>query len=114
MCSVSTLDALLSDSVSSVRVPAGRLPFALKDDVKAELDRLGAMGVMANVYEPTEWISALVVEKKKNGKLHLCLDTRPLNKALRRSIYPVPVVDDLLPRLTKAKIFTVCDARNEY
>ena len=55
-----------------------------------------------------------MVERKKNGKLRLCLDPRPLNKALKRSTYPIPVVDDLLPRLSKAKIFTVCDARNGY
>ena len=38
----------------------------------------------------------------------------PLNKALKRSTYPILVVDDLLPRLSKAKAFTVCAARNGY
>ena len=82
--------------------------------MKSELDRLETIGVIAKVSRPTEWVSALVVERKKNGKLRLCLDPRPLNKALKRSTYPIPVVDDLLPRLSKAKIFTVCDARNGY
>ena len=101
-------------SIQSTKQAARRLPLALQEDVKSELDRLETIGVIAKVSRPTEWVSALVVERKKNGKLRLCLDPRPLNKALKRSTYPIPVVDDLLPRLSKAKIFTVCDARNGY
>ena len=82
--------------------------------MKAELDRLEEMGVITQMSKPMEWISALVVERKKNGKLRLCLDPRPLNKALRRSTYPIRVIDDLLPRLSRAKFFSVCDAKNGY
>ena len=84
---------------------------AWEEDVKAELDRLEAIGVISRVSEATSWISALVVEQKKSGKLHLCLDPRLLNKALKQSVYPIPVVDYLL-RLSKAKVFSVLDAQN--
>ena len=54
------------------------------------------------------------MDRKSNRKLRLCLDPKPLSKALKRPIYPIPLVDDLLPRLGKAKVFTVCDAKNGF
>ena len=54
------------------------------------------------------------MERKKNGKLRVCLDPRPLNKALKRAHYPMPVVDDLLPALANARVFSVCDLRSGF
>ena len=113
-CIAESVHLEIDESVPPTKLAARRLPLAVRDDVKAELDRLEEMGVITQMSKPTEWISALVVERKKNGKLRLCLDPRPLNKALRRSTYPIPVIDDLLPRLSRAKFFSVCDAKNGY
>ena len=51
---------------------------------------------------------------KKNGKVRLCIDPKPLNKGLKRNHYPLPVVQDILPELNKAKIFSVFDAKNGF
>ena len=56
----------------------------------------------------------MVVERKSNGKLRFCIDPRPLNKALKRQHYPLPVIDDILPTLRNAKVFSVLDAKNEF
>ena len=40
---------------------------------------------------PTDWVSSLVVVKKPNGKLKICIDPKPLNKALKRNHYPLLV-----------------------
>ena len=56
----------------------------------------------------------MVIERKKNGKLRVCLDPRPLNKALKRAHYPMPVVDDLLAALANARVFSVCDLRSGF
>ena len=90
------------------------VPVALEDGLKKELDRLTSEGIIAPVVVPTDWVSALVVMKKSNGSLRLCLDPKPLNKELKRSKYPIPTVDDLTCRLAKAKVFTVCDAKTGY
>ena len=49
---------------------------------------------------------------KPNGKLHVCLDPEPLNKALKRNHYPLPTIDDLLPELFKTRVFSVVDVQN--
>ena len=51
---------------------------------------------------------------KNNGKIRLCIDPKPLNQALKRNHYPLPVIDDLLPELSKAKVFSVEDAKNGF
>ena len=56
----------------------------------------------------------MVVEKKRNGKMRLCIDPKFVNRALKRSHYPLPILEDILPRLSKAKVFTVVDARNGF
>ena len=54
----------------------------------------------------------MVVFKKSNGKIRLCIAPKPVNAALKINHYPLPVIDDMLPLLGKAKVFSVVDARN--
>ena len=89
--------------VPAVQLPARKPPVALKEKYQAELERLVEKGIIAKVSEPTDWISSTAVVMKPNGKIRLCLDPRPLNKALKRNHYPMPVIDDLLPDLCKAR-----------
>jgi len=71
------------------------------------------MQVVKKVTEPTDWISSEVVVWKGN-KLRLCIDPKDLNKALKRSHYPIPTIEEILPELTKAKVFSVADAKNGF
>ena len=97
-----------------VQLPTRRVPVALKEPLKQELDRLSNIGVIQRVDTPTEWISAIVVTTKKNGKVGLCIDPKPLNQVLHRNHYPLPTIDDVLPLLSKARVFTVLDAKNGF
>ena len=94
--------------------PVRKVPFAVKDPLKQELERLVMTGILQPVDVPTNWISSMVVVKKSNGKIRLCIDRKPLNAALKRNHYPLPVIDDLLPLLVKFKVFSVVDARNGF
>ena len=46
-----------------------------------------------------------MVDRKKDGNVRIGLDPKPLNKALKREINQLPILDDTLPELTKAKVF---------
>ena len=72
------------------------------------------MEIITKVDDPTDWISSLVVTTKRNGKVRLCIDPKPLNNALKRNHYPLPTIEDMLPLLSDAKLFTVLDARNGF
>ena len=94
-----------------VQLPTRRVPVGLKEPLKQELDQLSNIGVIQRVDTPTEWISAIVVTTKKNGKVGLCIDPKPLNQTLPRNHYPLPTIDDVIPLLSKARVFTVLNAK---
>jgi len=77
-------------------MPLRRIPIGIRDKVENEL-RLQNDGIITPVSEPSNWISALLVVTKPNGKVRLCLDHRPLNKAVKRALYMIPTVDDIFP-----------------
>lgn len=102
------------NSVTPVKLPVRKLPISVKPKVKEELERLISKDVIEAVKTPTDWISSMVVVTKPSGKIRLCIDPKPLNKALKRNNYTMPTLDDVLPDLSKAKIFTVADAKNGF
>ena len=101
-------------SVTPVQMPVRKVPLAMQELLQAQLRDTEDRGIIACVHVPTNWVSSMVAEQKKNGKLRVCLDPRPLNKTLKRAHYPKPGIDDLLPSLAKARIFSVCDLRSEW
>lgn len=51
----------IDKTVTLVINPPRRVPFALKDKLKSELDRLEALQMIRKIEEPTDWVSSLVV-----------------------------------------------------
>lgn len=104
----------LDETVQPVITPPRRIPTALKDKFKVEIDRLESLGVVSKVDEPTNWVSSVVVATKRSGQLRVCIDPLHLNKALKRERYQIPVLDDLLPELSRAKVFSTVDLTAGY
>ena len=101
------------DAVPVVHAPR-RVPYALMDRLRDEIDRMESLGVIVKETEPTDWVSSLVTVEKPDKTLRVCLDPKDLNKAIRRSHYPLPTVDETLDKLSGAKIFSKLDASSAY
>ena len=52
--------------------------------------------------------------KKHDGSLRFCIDYRKLNSLTRKDQYPLPLIEETLARLSKAKIFTKLDIRQAF
>jgi len=104
----------LKPDATPVVHPARRVPHAIKDQLKKELDNMVETGIVAKVTEPTDWVNSLVVVQKPNGQLRICLDPRDLNSAIKRPHYPMPALEDALAKMTGAKFFSKLDARSGY
>ena len=104
----------VDDTVTPVQIPPRRIPEALRQPLKDHLCELEEQGIIQKVREPTEWVSSIVVNKKSNGKIRLCLDPQPLNKALKRCHYPIPTIEEVLPDLHDVKVFSKVDCNNGY
>ena len=77
-----------------------RVPIALKQTLKKELDQLSSIGVIQRVDTPTGWISALILSTK--------------NQAFHRNHLPLPMIHDVLLLLSKVCVFTVLYAKNGF
>ena len=104
----------VDSTVNPVQHAPRRVPVALRDRLKSELDKMVEQEIIHPVTTPTSWVSSLVVVAKPNGKLRLCLDPKDLNKAIQREHYPLPTIEDVATRLHGAKVFTKLDVRNGF
>ena len=103
----------MDPNAKTVQETPRRVPILVKDELKRKIDELETMGVIAKVTKPTPLISNMVVVRKAN-KLRLCLDPLHLNKGIIRYHYPTPTVEDIAPKLTKVKVFSVVDAKDRF
>ena len=105
----------IDETVPPVQMPLRRLPIGVRDKVATELQRMEENGIIESVTEPSSWVSALLVVTKANGNgIRICIDPKPLNKALKRAHYRMPTIDDILPQLSGAKIFSTVDAKDGF
>lgn len=44
----------------------------------------------------------------------VCLDPKHLNEAWKRRHYPLPVVEEILPELSKVKVFAKADLKDGF
>jgi len=56
----------------------------------------------------------VLLVKKKNGSMRLCIDYRQLNKVTIKNRYPLPRIDDLMDKLVSARVFSKIDLRSGY
>ena len=76
----------LKSNVEPVIHAPRRVPLALKDKLRHELDKMKRLDIMQEVpiSGSSEWVNSMVIVEKPNGKLRICLDLSDLNKATKR------------------------------
>ncbi|XP_069086423.1 uncharacterized protein [Pleurodeles waltl] len=103
----------VKDRAIPVRHKVRSVPFSLRDDLKAELNKPQHNGVIEPI-ESSVWLSPLVVAQKRNGDLRLCVDLRSLNKEIWVDSYPLPKISDLLDELRGSVWFSKIDLASAY
>ncbi|CAI6364864.1 unnamed protein product [Macrosiphum euphorbiae] len=91
-----------------------KIPFALYEQLRKELDNMCYLKVIERIASPTSWVSSIVIVKKKNNKLRICLDPRNLNRAISRSHYPLPTFEAVKTQLSGTKFFSTLDANSGF
>jgi hypothetical protein len=76
------------------------------------LDNALTMGWIRESESPAG--SPILFVPKSDGTLRLCVDYRGLNKITIKNRYPLPLISEILDRLSEAKVFTKLDLVNAY
>ena len=109
-----TYHITLNPDAKPVQQPPRPVPVHLKDAYKQELDTLEQQGVIKKITQYTDWVNSIVLVKRKNNTIRVCLDPRQLNKNIATSKHLMRRLDDILPEMSGAKFFTVADTKNGY
>ncbi|GAU42667.1 hypothetical protein TSUD_398730 [Trifolium subterraneum] len=86
-------------------------PLELRE-LKSQLEELLQKHFIRPSVSP--WGAPVLLVKKKDGTMRLCIDYRQLNKVTIKNKYPLPRIDDLLDQLRGATIFSKIDLRSGY
>ena len=81
--------------------------------VKAELERLLQAGFIKPV-EITDWVSPMVLVKKKNGKILVCINHGALNKRTQKDHFPLPFINIILDEVVGHELYTFMDGYSGY
>ena len=95
-----------------VRQRIRRTPLGFEDEERKHLDKM----IDAGVIRPSEsdWASAPVLVRKKDGSVRWCIDYRALNERTVKDQYPLPLIEDCLDTLSGTQYFSTLDMASGY
>lgn len=88
------------------------IPHAYQSKVWEEINKMIRDGVI--VESSTSFINPLVVVKKKDGNIRLCLDAKALNNITRPQFESPQGIENLLGKVGGKSVFTKLDLKNSF
>ncbi|MCG7876478.1 MAG: DDE-type integrase/transposase/recombinase [Candidatus Thiodiazotropha taylori] len=89
-----------------------RAPIQNREVIEKAVDEMLDANVIRRSKSP--WSFPVVIVDKKDGSKRFCVDFRKLNQITKPNSYPLPLIDDILALLGKAKYFTSLDLKSGY
>jgi hypothetical protein len=102
----------LEEGAKPVITTPYRHPKKYKDEIEKAIKELLDMGHIRPSSSP--FASSVVLVKKKDGTMRMCIDYRALNKKTIKNRYPIPRIDELLDELHGTIYFTKIDLCSGY
>ncbi|MCH82353.1 retrotransposon protein, partial [Trifolium medium] len=97
---------------SPISMAPYRMSAAEFEKLKEQLEELLEKKFIRPSVSP--WGAPVLLVKKKDGSMRLCIDYRQLNKVTIKNKYPLPRIDDLMDQLMGACVFSKIDLRSGY
>ena len=104
----------VKDNVKPVVAPVHKVPHALERKLEKELKRMVNLDIIEPMKNPTDWVKGHVITKKPNGKLHIFLAPRPLNKVIKHEHLHLPTAEEIFLQISGACFFSKLDASSRY
>ncbi|VDD78381.1 unnamed protein product [Mesocestoides corti] len=95
-----------------IRQRPRRIPVAYQQAVEEAIEEMLQKLIIKPSVSP--WASPIVVVKKKDGSIRLCVDYRKLNEVTVKDSFPIPRMDVTLDALGRSTIFSTLDLKSGY
>jgi hypothetical protein len=102
----------LVPGMSPISIAPYRMSASELSELKKQLEELIEKQFIRPSVSP--WGAPMLLVKKKDGSMRLCVDYGQLNKVTIKNRYPLPRIDDLMDQLVGAEVFSKIDLRSGY
>lgn len=89
-----------------------RLSHKERDNVRTMIDDMLDAGIVRE--SVSEYASPIILVRKKDGKMRMCVDYRMLNSVTVKERYPMPNIEDEISRLSGQAYFVTLDLTSGY
>ncbi len=106
-------ELIVDPRVSPIRCRPYRVPFAKRDLLDQQLEKMAAAGII----QPSRsaWAAPIVPIAKDDNTLRVAIDySRTINPYTRKDSFPLPLISDILDTLGNSKWFSALDLQHGY
>ena len=90
------------------------VPPPMQEPLKKNLDWMVGIGVSKKQEDARPWVSNVLCTPKPNGDIRICLNPKPLNKAVKRPHLYALTMEDVLQKPHGCKYFSTLDQSSGY
>ena len=97
-------------SAPPVVQPSQKIPYNPRQKLLEKLTELKE-NIIEKVEGPTTWVPPLIIVPKCDGNIHIIVDMRVANQAIKRERHPIPTVEEIVQEMSGACHFSKLDLR---
>ena len=95
-----------------IKLPLRRTPVHFVKEEEQMLTNMLQAGIIEE--SNSSWGAATVLVRKKCGKIRWCIDYRKLNKATKKDVFPLPLMEECIDALQGVQWFSKIDCNSAY
>ena len=107
----------MQEGSTPIRKPARKVPLALHEKFKQEIDLMVKGGILMEVtpeMSTPEWLNSFVIVKKPNSNLRVCLDPTDLNKHIIHPVCNMRTLEEIINMLKCSMSFAVFNSTKSF